>query len=60
MTHCLPKAGGLFDQDALVVHLMQSVLLANAEKRKLEQARKELNQSGPGNSRDPTNHPRTR
>ena len=35
--HCLPKDGGLFDQDGYLVMGMQSVLVARYEEQKREQ-----------------------
>ena len=38
--HCLPKPGGLFDQDSYHVWLMEQVLAADAEKAALEETRR--------------------
>jgi hypothetical protein len=38
--NCLPRAGGLMDQDPLHIYMMREVLLAQAEKRKLENKRR--------------------
>jgi hypothetical protein len=35
----LPRAGGLLDQDALFVYLLERVLLADQKKMELEEAR---------------------
>jgi hypothetical protein len=35
----LPRPGGLFDQDALFVYLLERVLLADQKKAELDQAR---------------------
>lgn len=35
--HVLPKFGGLYDQDSLFVHLMKYALVAQQERRELDQ-----------------------
>ena len=37
--HVLPQAGGLLDQDAYFVYLLQQVMLADQEKAALDRAR---------------------
>lgn len=37
--HCLPRPGGLLDQDAHDVFLMQAVLIAQEEKAELDRKR---------------------
>lgn len=34
--HTLPRSGGLFDQDSLLVHMMREVLTAQREKAEME------------------------
>jgi hypothetical protein len=34
--HVLPKPGGLYDQDSLYVHLMKHALMAQHERRELD------------------------
>jgi len=38
--HCLPNAGGLLDQDPLVMRMIREVVLARAEKSEAEQQRR--------------------
>jgi hypothetical protein len=37
--HCLPDAGGLFDQDSRVVWLLETVAAAKSEKAEIERHR---------------------
>jgi hypothetical protein len=37
--HCLPRAGGLFDQDSLAVFVMQHVASWYGERQRMENAR---------------------
>lgn len=41
MTYSLPAAGGLFDQDAFLVYLMQNVLAGEGERAEIERLQKE-------------------
>jgi hypothetical protein len=40
MFHCLPGAGGLYDQDSFIAYGMSMVVRARAEKQAMEEARK--------------------
>jgi len=40
-TYSLPAAGGLFDQDAFIVYLMQNVLAGEGERSEIERKQKE-------------------
>jgi len=44
--HTLPQAGGLLDQDALFVYLLERVLLADQKKAELEAARTQAKAQG--------------
>lgn len=47
--NALPRAGGLLDQDAWTVVLMQTVLVAEVKKAEADQ--KKASRSGPGHKR---------
>lgn len=38
--HCLPSAGGLLDQDPMIMRMIREVVLAKAEKEQAEQQRR--------------------
>jgi hypothetical protein len=44
--HVLPKPGGLYDQDSMYVHLMKHALMAQHERRELDN-RKAANKARP-------------
>lgn len=39
--HCLPGPGGLFDQDAMLMQILQFVLYAQGEKQERDQKREQ-------------------
>lgn len=44
--HCLPRAGGLFDQDPLVVYMMREVIVAQREKEDIQSRQKGMRTHG--------------
>jgi len=42
---CMPKAGGLYDQDSLFVHLMQYTMVVDDERRKFDERKSSVNAS---------------
>jgi hypothetical protein len=46
--HVLPEAGGLLDQDAYFVHLVEEAMSAEMDREKLEQVREKVKHGAHG------------